>query len=79
MDERERLRRGVLAEVKPIIERIFSVIEGAPAGPAAYALLSSAVTAWRKTGLSDSKLHETLDGLLDRADAVEAMIKAGRN
>jgi hypothetical protein len=74
-----KLRREILQGVKPLIDRIFTTLEGAGVGSAAYALLTSAVTVWRRTGLSDSALHETIDGILDQADVIEAARQAGKN
>ena len=49
MSDVDALRRQLLAEVKPLIDRIFDVLAGA------------------------------IDGILDNADAIAALIKAGRN
>jgi bacterioferritin (cytochrome b1) len=78
-DDIHALRREVLDKVKPVIERLATACLGEHVGVAAYALLSFAVTAWRKTGLSDSTLHQTIDDLLKTADEIEAAIAAGKN
>jgi hypothetical protein len=54
----------LLALVDPILEKIAHALMGSPAGVATYALLTMAVTTWKKTGLPVSIMHTLIDNLV---------------
>lgn len=56
--------------VEPAIDKIAHALNGTPAGVGVLALLSFAVTLWRKTGLPLKEIHDTVDALA--AAAIEA-------
>lgn len=70
------VKEWILAEVHPIIDRVSEQLKGAYVATAAFALLNLTVTYWRRTGFSDSDLHEALDEVLETADQVAAERRA---
>jgi hypothetical protein len=64
--------RGLLLkEVSSAIDRVTTVLIDEPAGVASLALLSLAVTSWKKTGLPIEQMYSTIESLLQSTKDLE--------
>jgi hypothetical protein len=66
------IERGLLLkEVSSAIDRVTTVLIDEPAGVASLALLSLAVTSWKKTGLPIEQMYSTIESLLQSTKDLE--------
>jgi hypothetical protein len=66
------IERGLLLkEVSSAIDRVTTVLIDEPAGVASLALLSLAVTSWKKTGLPIEQMYSTIESLLQSTKELE--------
>lgn len=64
--------RGILLkEVSAIIDRVTKACSNEPAGVVSLALLSLAVTSWKKTGLPIEQMYSTIKSLLQTTEEME--------
>jgi hypothetical protein len=66
-DSRADVKRLVDGAVYRTINRVVAATVGTPAGVEVLALLSVAVTVWKKTHLPIEALHKTIDALAKSA------------